>query len=93
MILPGFLPPPIEPKFTRVRSLYEWPKSDISDFGWGEGVRMRKRRVRDSLLDYSPNTNSMEAVDVCLSSGAFGMIAFGCLEPTSTATYCLPLTE
>ena len=42
---------------------------------------------------YRPNTYSIDAVDVFLSSGAFGMTAFGCREPTSTAMYCLPLTE
>src|ERR1043166_194642 len=42
---------------------------------------------------HSPNTYTIEAVDVCLSSGAFGMMRFGCFEPTSTAMNCLPLTE
>src|SRR5438552_17427159 len=41
---------------------------------------------------YSPNTYSLDAVEVSLSSGAFGMTEFGCFEPTSTAMYCLPLT-
>jgi len=31
------LPLPTELGFTRVRQIREWPKSDISDFGWGEG--------------------------------------------------------
>jgi hypothetical protein len=42
---------------------------------------------------YNPNTYSIDAVDVYLSSGALAMAALACLEPTSTATYCLPLTE
>ena len=40
---------------------------------------------------YSPNTYSIDADEVFLSSGAFGMTEFGCFEPTSTAMYCLPL--
>src|SRR5262249_34120294 len=39
------------------------------------------------------NTYSIEAVDVCFSSGAFCRMNRDCLEPTSTAMYCLPLTE
>jgi hypothetical protein len=39
---------------------------------------------------YSPKTYSMDAVDMFLSSGACGMMLFGCREPTNTATYCLP---
>ena len=41
----------------------------------------------------SPNTNSIDAVEVFLSSGASLSTAAGCFEPTSTAMYCLPLTE
>jgi hypothetical protein len=41
---------------------------------------------------YRPKTKSIDAVDVFFSSGACGMTLFGCREPTSTATYCLPFT-
>src|SRR5258708_6141492 len=42
---------------------------------------------------HKPNTYSMDAVEVNLSSGEFVMTAPGCLEPTRTATNCLPLIE
>jgi hypothetical protein len=44
-------------------------------------------------LAYSAKTYSMEAVEVFLSSGESCQTAAGCLEPISTAMYCLPLTE
>jgi hypothetical protein len=44
-------------------------------------------------VSYSPNTYSMDAVEVFLSSGAFCKTKTGCREPTRTAMYCLPLTE
>jgi hypothetical protein len=42
---------------------------------------------------HKPNTYSIDAVEVYLSSGELAMTAPGCLEPTRTAMYCLPLTE
>src|SRR5262249_3977867 len=48
--------------------------------------------IRSHRKHYRPNTNSMEAVDVFFSSGEYGMTFCDCREPTSTATYCLPLT-
>ena len=42
--------------------------------------------------NHRPNTNSIDAVEVFFSSGANGMTFCDCREPTSTATYCLPLT-
>jgi hypothetical protein len=44
-------------------------------------------------LAYSAKTYSMDAVEVFLSSGESCQTAAGCLEPMSTAMYCLPLTE
>jgi hypothetical protein len=44
-------------------------------------------------LSHSSNTYSIDAVEVFLSSGAFCNTKTGCLEPTRTAMYCLPLTE
>jgi hypothetical protein len=52
----------------------------------------RRRPGRLKTTGYRPKTNSIDAVDVFLSSGACGMTLFGCREPTSTATYCLPFT-
>ena len=43
--------------------------------------------------NHSPNTNSIDAVEVFFSSGIVAMMVAGCRAPTSTATYCLPLTE
>src|SRR5256885_5707523 len=55
----------------------------------------RARRVERLLAarNYSANTNSIDADDVCLSSGALLMTLADWRAPASTATYCLPLTE
>ena len=70
--------------------------------GFGREYMQRKRdagaaqpRQRDDVSNaaHSPNTNSIDAVEVFLSSGMVARMTAGCLDPTSTATYCLPLTE
>ena len=42
---------------------------------------------------YKPNTYSMDAVAVCLSSGDVLMMLLLCREPARTAMNCLPFTE
>ncbi len=42
---------------------------------------------------HSPNTYSIEATDMVLSSGNSASVCDVCRDPTSTAIYCLPLTE
>jgi hypothetical protein len=56
----------------------------------GEGARTAANGNAES--PYRLNTNSIEAVDVFLSSGDSGMMLVGWREPTSTATYCFPFT-
>jgi len=43
--------------------------------------------------DQSPNTYSIDAVELSLNSGNSASICCDCFDPTSTATYCLPLIE
>src|ERR1700730_3320826 len=40
---------------------------------------------------YRLNTNSMEALELCLSSGENVMTFKDCFDPASTAIYCFPL--
>ena len=42
---------------------------------------------------YKPNTYSMDAVAVCLSSGDVLMMLLLCREPARMAMNCLPFTE
>jgi hypothetical protein len=46
-----------------------------------------------SRRSYRLNTNSIDAEALFLSSGRLPMTKGDCLEPASTAMYCLPLTE
>jgi hypothetical protein len=67
-----------------------WPgygSSPPEDGGEGDTRSVEREAAQ------SPNTNSIDAVEVFLSSGASLSTAAGCFEPTSTAMYCLPLTE
>ena len=48
---------------------------------------------RARWLHHNANTYSMEAVEVFFSSGESSQTAAVCLEPISTAMYCLPSTE
>src|SRR5262249_20940382 len=42
---------------------------------------------------HNPNTYSIEATDIVLSSGNSASVCDVCRDPTSTAINCLPLTE
>src|SRR5262245_6728263 len=59
----------------------------------GATIMSRRCVIILSRSTHNPNTNSIDDVEVCLSSGMFAMMTGDCREPTSTATYCLPLTE
>src|SRR5262249_48899305 len=94
--------PELEPmNLARGARLGECIGSDQSDQGSehkpGAAHQHLQRSTNDAprmaALAYSENTYSIEAVEVFLSSGESCITAAACLEPTSTAMYCLPLTE
>ena len=51
------------------------------------------RRLFLTTPAHKPNTYSMDAVAVCLSSGDVLMMLLLCREPARTAMNCLPFTE
>src|SRR5262245_19840807 len=59
----------------------------------GAANPMPRRGKIGSSVAHSPNTYSIDAGDICLSSGALLITLTDIREPASTATYCLPLTE
>jgi hypothetical protein len=61
----------------------------------GRPFRLREgnEQSRAACSPYNPNTYSIDAVALFFNSGAFCNTKNGCFEPTSTAMYCLPLTE
>src|SRR5262249_46591020 len=56
-----------------------------------ERNRANKDVTSAHRADHSPNTNSIDAVELFLSSGYSVSSAGFCRAPASTATYCLPL--
>src|SRR5215813_6634951 len=61
-------------------------------FGASANLRCDQEWGRTGLLAaYRLNTNSMEALELCLSSGENVMTFKFCFDPASTAIYCFPL--
>jgi hypothetical protein len=74
---------------------YVWPSDPRRSIGYYPLDRRVDRApviFNSTGTGHRPKTYSIDAVEVCLSSGAWGMMLFGCREPASTATYCLPFT-
>src|SRR5215470_8442108 len=74
---------------------YVWPSDPRRPIGCYPLDRRADRApviFNSTGVGHRPKTYSIDAVEVCLSSGAWGMMLFGCREPASTATYCLPFT-
>src|SRR5262245_60021458 len=65
-----------------------WCSGDAND-----EIALRLCTSADRRAVQRPNTYSIEATDMVLSSGNSASVCDVCLDPTSTAIYCLPLTE
>jgi hypothetical protein len=69
------------------------PTADADLFDSNPPAQMIAPAVFRTEAGYRLNTNSIDAVEVFLSSGDNGMMLGAWREPTRTATYCLPFTE
>src|SRR5262249_37320506 len=68
------------------------PRADRDDRNRRDPAKGTHRH-RQRLGPQSPNTNSIDAVELFLSSGAKPTTNADCRDPPSTAMYCLPPAE